>query len=37
MKLVKVIDSLEDIIRDLVYFIEWEIQPGDVLRNLNEV
>ena len=30
-------DSLEDVIRDLVYVIKAEIQPGNVLRNLNQV
>ena len=30
-------DSLEDVIRDLVYVVKAEIQPGNVLRNLNQV
>ena len=30
-------DSLEDIIGDLIYVIEGEIEPGNVLRNLNQV
>ena len=33
----QVIDSLEDIIRDLVYVVEGEIQPGNVLGDLDEV